>query len=157
MDIDQAEIAGLVTDVSMSQAPCLPPVQYYMSRLSPSDRKALLTLHHEWRRAEQRGRCRDVLTLCTTDAAWMAPGGRVFGTEAARLLYGRRTLEVVDVKTSDIRIAGGGRLAVMTCNSWVHYRNVYTGLERASVGRHAWTLRKDDGLWRVMGVTWETE
>ena len=78
------------------------------------------------------------------------------GKEAARSLLGSETLEVVDFKTSDVRIAGGGWLAVMTCGFWVRYRHVYTGLERASEGRHAWALRKDDGRWRVVGVGWET-
>jgi uncharacterized protein (TIGR02246 family) len=118
--------------------------------------EAIRRLHDAWIAAELRGDSEAVLCLCTPDVRWLVPGRPPLeGREAARQLLRAAQVDLLDIRTSDVRVEHSGELALKTSRYETRYRA--GGQERVARGTHLWILRREGGTWRVRLVTWQAE
>ena len=118
--------------------------------------EAIRQVHEAWLAAELRGDVEGVLRLCTPDVRWLVPGRPVLeGREAGRRLLEADQVELLDVRSEDLRIEQSGELAVKTSRYETRYR--VGGQEGIARGTHLWILRHEEGAWRVALVTWQAE
>jgi len=118
--------------------------------------EAIRQVHDAWLAAELRGDVEGVLRLCTPDVRWLVPGGPILeGREAGRQLLQAAQVDVLDIRTGDLRIEHSGKLAFKTCRYETRYRT--GGQEGVARGTHLWILRREGVAWRVALVTWQAE
>jgi uncharacterized protein (TIGR02246 family) len=117
---------------------------------------AIRQVHEAWIAAELRGDIEGVLCLCTPDVRWLVPGRTALeGREAARRLLAAAKVDLLDIRTSDLRVEQSGELASKTSRFETRYRT--GGRERVARGTHLWVLRRERAVWRVALVTWQAE
>jgi ketosteroid isomerase-like protein len=102
--------------------------------------------------AELRGDIEAVLCLCTHDVRWLVPGSlAVEGREAARQLLQAGQVDLLDIRTSDLRVECSGELAFKTSRYETRYH--MDREEKVARGTHLWVLRREGATWRVAAVT----
>ena len=117
---------------------------------------AIKAVHEAWLAAELRGDVESILRLCTPDIVWLPPGRPgLEGHEAGRQLLQSGSAEVLDIRTSEIRVQQSGDLAVKTSRYETRYRT--PGQDGIGRGTHLWVLRRAGLAWRVALVTWQVE
>jgi len=117
---------------------------------------AIHAVHQAWLAAELRDDVDSLLGLCTPDVLWLPPGGPALeGREAGRRLLQSGSVELLDIRTSDLRVEQSGELAVKTSRYETRYRA--GGQEGIGRGTHLWVLRREGAAWRVTLVTWQVE
>jgi uncharacterized protein (TIGR02246 family) len=118
--------------------------------------QAIRQVHDAWIAAELRGDVDGVLRLCTPDVRWLVPGRPALeGPEAALPLLQAAQVDLLEIRTSDLRVEHSGDLAVKTSRYETRYRT--DGKESVARGTHLWTLRREGATWRVALVTWQAE
>jgi len=118
--------------------------------------EAIRQVHDAWITAELRGDVDAVLSLCTHDVRWLVPGRpAVEGREATRQLLQAGHVDLLDIRTTDLRVECGGALAVKTSGYETRYH--MDGEEKVGRGTHLWVLRREGATWQVALVTWLAE
>jgi len=118
--------------------------------------EAIRQVHEAWIAAELRGDIDAVLCLCTHDVRWLVPGRpAVEGREAARQLLQAGQVDLLEIRTSDLRVECSGELAFKSSRYETCYR--MDGEEKVARGTHLWVLRREGATWRVALVTWHAE
>jgi len=118
--------------------------------------KTIRQVHDAWIAAELRGDLEGVLGLCTPDVRWLVPGRPALeGREAGLQLLQAGQVDLLDIRTSDLRVEHSGDLALKTSRYETRYRT--GGQENAARGTHLWILRREEATWRVALVTWQAE
>jgi ketosteroid isomerase-like protein len=113
-------------------------------------------VHDAWLAAELRGDVESILRLCTPDVRWLVAGRTVLeGREAGRQLLQAPDLELLALRTGDLRVEQSGALACKTSRYETRYRSGEQ--ERVARGTHLWILRREGDNWRVALVTWQAE
>jgi uncharacterized protein (TIGR02246 family) len=123
---------------------------------NPAALDEIRQVHDAWLAAELRGDVKRILQLCTPDVRWLVPGRSVLeGREAGRELFQTPEVELLTLRTADMRVEQSGDLACKTSRYEARYR---TGRqEKIGRGTHLWILRRDGAEWRVALVTWHAE
>jgi uncharacterized protein (TIGR02246 family) len=123
---------------------------------NPAALDEIRQVHDAWLAAELRGDVKRILQLCTPDVRWLVPGRSVLeGREAGRELLQTPEVELLALRTADMRVEQSGDLACKTSRYEARYR---TGRQEIiGRGTHLWILRRDGAEWRVALVTWHAE
>ena len=87
-----------------------------MSRVLSTEEVAAVqdiqSVHDAWIAAELAGDIEAVLRLCTADVRWLTPGsGEAVGPAAGRRLLSIASVQLEDIRATDIRIEVSGDLA----------------------------------------------
>jgi len=83
---------------------------------------AIRQVHEAWLAAELHGDVEGVLRLCTPDVRWLVPGRPVVeGREAGRRLLEADQVDLLDVRSEDLRIEQSEELAVKTSRYETRY------------------------------------
>jgi ketosteroid isomerase-like protein len=124
--------------------------------LSKDDVRVIRCLHDQWIAKEAGGDTVGVLDLCTDDVQWLVPeAGLLVGKAAARDLLTQPGVEIREIETADVQIRGSGIFAFKTSAYRTHYASGSESDGSVMTGTHLWILRKADGEWRVVFVTWQ--
>ena len=126
------------------------------TRLDADDIRAIEAMHARWTADELAGNAKAVLELCAEDVVWMPPGGRPLrGRRAILELLSGPPVQIHDLRLSNLRIAGDGRVAWKTCDFVTTYQPRWSTLPTIDRGSQLWVVHKDDdGVWRVVVASW---
>lgn len=125
------------------------------TRLPDGDERAIEAIHERWMAEELAGNGTAVLSLCTEDVVWMAPGAPLLrGRQAIFNWLSGPPVQIHDLRLSNLEISGHGCVAWKTCE-FVTTSQVNGEHPHVNRGSHLWVLHKDDdGVWRVVAATW---
>jgi ketosteroid isomerase-like protein len=119
------------------------------------DRNAILELHHAWIEAELSGDYSRMLAMCSDDIKLVPPESvPVEGKAAVGVMLQGGTHEVEKVKTFELQIEVSGSLAYKTCSFAAFERTTNESDEMMYQGHSLWILRKENGKWRILIVSW---
>lgn len=125
--------------------------------LTQRDVREIKDLHDAWIAKELAGHSSQLLDLCAEEIQLIPPDMRpLCGKEAiARYLEDDKVaLQQVDV--DDVFVSGSDTTAYLTSNYRTRYLAAGASEIHEATGTHLWVLRKQDGKWRVVVVTWSS-
>lgn len=120
-----------------------------------ADRDAILALQADWlaaERANDTGRLRG--RLCDDIVLWPDDGPPVRGIAAA-LEAMKGPFPIRDVEISGETVEAGPVHGWKTARFTTHFDNA--GKTVTIHGRHLWLLRREEGVWKLAGLSWQID